>query len=425
MPVTYVKVGNVPQLPQLRSTTTLRIVALVVLAGGLWTMLALSAHRHGIFDLRVYQGAIASWARDGGSLYGYSVPDTPYGFTYPPFAALVMLPLAFVSWPVAIGLAAVVTIACTAVVLYLLVTPVARRQVWTPEWFAVALAVVLAPIVEPYLETLLFGQINMLLVALVTIDILVLLRRNSRFAGVGIGLAAAIKLTPGIFIVYLLVTKRWRAAIVASATALGATLLAALVAPGATREFWTSALWNTARVGDLDILSNQSIMGAVARWNPPHPSKAVWAIGALAAAVIWFRRVRRAHAAGDELTGFALTGVLGCLMSPVTWIHHLVWLSPAFVLLAEQAFMRWRGWRERANWPLLATAAAAVIVFGTRVIWYFADRYEHSMVAWFFSSFYLYVVIALLLVLPVRDPAVGPGYRSRGTSEKAATVRSA
>src|SRR5206468_5889176 len=100
---------------------------------------------------------------------------------------------------------------------------------------------------EPLRETVNFGQVNMVLVLLVGADVLVLLNSERRLAGVGlgrlagigIGLATAIKLTPGIFIVYLLITRRWRAAAVAGGTTLAATILAGAVAPGASREFWT------------------------------------------------------------------------------------------------------------------------------------------------------------------------------------------
>ena len=55
------------------------------------------------FDLRVYHGAVDSWVHHGGRLYDYRVPGTPYGFTYPPFAAVAMLPMALLALRAAIG----------------------------------------------------------------------------------------------------------------------------------------------------------------------------------------------------------------------------------------------------------------------------------------------------------------------------------
>ena len=48
---------------------------------------------HHTFDLRVYRGAVRWWL-DGRPLYDFVRPHTEKGFTYPPFAVLVLLPLA-------------------------------------------------------------------------------------------------------------------------------------------------------------------------------------------------------------------------------------------------------------------------------------------------------------------------------------------
>ena len=176
--------------------------------------------RHGFFDLKVYYGALTWWVHDGGEIYDYLKPGTQYGFTYPPFAALVMLPMAYLPWPAAIAVSVLASVATTAVLIWWLVDPIARRAGWT-RWFALAVALCLAAAFEPMRETVNFGQVNMLLLFLVAVDLLRLLPGGNRWAGVGIGLATAIKLTPGIFIVYLLVTRRWRAAFTASGAAAG------------------------------------------------------------------------------------------------------------------------------------------------------------------------------------------------------------
>ena len=220
----------------------------------------------------VYHGAVDYWVHDGGEIYDYVKPGTRYGFTYPPFAALAMLPMAFLPW----WLAIVVSVAATR-----RGDRGAAAGGWSTRWRA---GTGWTPLVrgrgrarlviafEPMRETFTFGQVNMLLLGLVAADLLLAAPRGRQpWAGVGIGLATAVKLTPGIFIVYLLVTRRWRAAVVASGTAAAATLLAAAVAPDASREFWTVALWDTDRVGDLAFVSNQSLRGLVARLDRDRP----------------------------------------------------------------------------------------------------------------------------------------------------------
>ncbi|HCT81265.1 MAG TPA: hypothetical protein DGT23_32810 [Micromonosporaceae bacterium] len=368
--------------------------------GQIWTVVALAiaalvfdaffAVRHGFFDLNVYYGAVNYWA-DGGHIYDFVRKGSTYGFTYPPFAALTMLPMALVSWPVAVVIGSIATIAATVWLMRRLLAPMIEHRKWTP-WFAVAISLCLLAVYEPFRETFLFGQVNMLLVGLVAFDLLLLVARRSKWAGVGIGLATAIKLTPGIFIVYLLITKRWRAALVASATAAAATLLAAAVAPDASREFWTSALWDTDRVGALAFISNQSVQGVIARLDPVHPSKVFWVLAVLAVLAVWFVRSRKAAAQGDEVVGLALTGIVGVLISPVTWIHHLVWAIPAFVLMLE------RGGRR-----MQVFAALAFVVLSSRLVWQY--QYDFSGVDGFlFSNAYVWIMLALLVLTPSRIP---------------------
>src|SRR5262249_3499981 len=148
---------------------------------------------------------------------------------------------------------------------------------------------------------------------------------------------AAVKLTPALFIGWLLLSGHRRAGITAAATAAGATLLAVLVAPGASHDFWTRAMWDTDRVGSLSYASNQSLRGTFARVDAPVWA---WALAVVAVLAVWAYKVRRA----DIRSGVALSGATACLVSPVTWVHHLVWLIPALAALAGEAFeVRTRG----------------------------------------------------------------------------------
>lgn len=369
--------------------------ALVVgpLAVAVGVFLYFFAVRRGFFDLNVYFGALNYWVHDGGQLYDYVRPRTEYGFTYPPFAALTMLPMALVGWHGAIAISVLLTVASVGLVLWWLVAPIARREGWTP-WFAVAIAACLAAAFEPMRETYAFGQVNAVLLMLVLGDAVLLVRRGSRFAGVGIGLATAIKLTPGIFIVYLLVTRRWRAALVAAGTAAGATVLAAAVAPDASRIFWTEALWNTDRIGSLSYISNQSLQGMLARLDPTDPSRLLWLAAVAAVLAVWVWRVRRA----DLLSGVALTGVVGCLVSPVTWVHHLVWLLPALVLLVDQSLRAARGSVRRR-----VRLALAIIGYGllcSRLVWAWRADFG-GLDGFVFSNAYVWIALALLIGLPV------------------------
>ncbi len=292
----------------------------------------LAETRNNFFDSRVYYGALRYWFRDGGMVYDWLRPGTPYGFTYPPFAGLVMAPMAFLPFALVLIVATVATVLTTALLTWWLAGPLIQRKGW-PVWFAFALAVCLAVAFEPVRETITFGQVNTLLLILVAADLLIGLPRGRAWSGVGIGLAAAVKLTPAVFILYLLLTRRWRAAGTAIGTAAAATLAAAALFPDESREFWTSALWYTSRVGVYYYFSNQSERGFLARLPIDQVAAPIWVVCVLATLAFWAWRVHKAP--GDLMGGLALTGVLGCLISPVTWVHHCVWLLPAIVRCVE------------------------------------------------------------------------------------------
>lgn len=332
------------------------------------------------FDLRVYHGAVDTWVHHGGRLYDYRVPGTPYGFTYPPFAAVAMLPMSLLGLRAAIVLGLLLNLAALAVVVRLLTGRAWRRY----GWYGCALGACVLALFEPLRDTFSFGQVNLLLLALVLVDAWLLATGRERRAGVGIGLAAAVKLTPALFIGLLLIARRWRAAAVASVVALSATGFTAVVAPGTSRFYWTDALWDTTRVGRLDYVSNQSLQGILARLG--EPDRAVWAGAVLPTLCVWALRSRRAAMAGDWAAAFALTGLTACLVSPITWVHHLVWLLPSFAVLV------------RTGHPRIAGALYAVLC--TSVVWLWFD--DASGVDGFLgSNAYTWITLGLLLWLPV------------------------
>jgi alpha-1,2-mannosyltransferase len=350
------------------------------------------AHR-GWFDVGVYHGAVGYWLRDGGHLYDYLRPGTSYGFTYPPFAALLMSPLLLLDWHPAVAASVVVNVAAGAAVTGWLLGPVAERHHW-PRWYSFGLVGCAVAVFEPVRDTVSFGQVNLVLLALVLADVRLAGGRWHRLAGVGTGLAAAVKLTPAVFILFLLVTRRWRAAAVATGTAATATGLTALLAPDASRVFWTSALWNTSRVGDLGYVSNQSLRGVLARLDPD-PGAGVWVASVVVVLVVWAVRVRRT----DLRTGVALTGTLGCLVSPVTWVHHLVWLLPALAVLADHALAAGHRARRRR---LLAATALAYLLLCSSVVWLWWDG-GGGPVAFVGANTYVWITLALLVGLPLGE----------------------
>jgi len=334
------------------------------------------------FDMKIYHGAAVWWA-SGHNLYAYAAPDTGLGFTYPPFAGLLMRPMAHVSFETAAWINVIGSLVALAIVMWALLGPVARRYGWS-RWFAVGLAVAAAAATEPVRETLGYGQINLLLFLLIMADLVALrwraragtgflptggplLRfvRGGSWAGVGIGLAASIKLTPALFVVYLLVTRQWRAAMTAVTTAFAVTAATFLVAGHESATYFLRVLWQTERVGEADMTPNQSLAGVLARlYDTPEAPTLLWLSFALLLFAVGLSRAARAHADGDELTAFVLVGLTANVISPISWSHHLFFVIPAVVVLADAAMRRrdasrGLGWGRRRALPSAAVGGLA------------------------------------------------------------------
>ena len=319
-----------------RATRIVMVLLPVTMAAfASWVFGEAIGQHHRQFDLRLYYDAINYWL-SGHDLFSYAQPDAvniSLGFTYPPVAAVLMSPMGLLPYTVVWVVSIAAIIGAGGAFVYLVLRE--RIKLPKPLMFALAgVATAFAFTLEPFRQTLSFGQINIYLGLLVLVDLLVLGRRGSKWTGVGIGLATAIKLTPGIFIVYLFVVGRWRAGLTAIATVVGASLVSAVVAPSETWRYFTSLMWDSSRVGFLDTTVNQSINGLIARLDAPFaPARLPWLILAALVVVVGFWRARRAAAAGDELAAVTLTGMIGVLVSPVSWVHHIVWVFPAMVIV--------------------------------------------------------------------------------------------
>jgi Glycosyltransferase family 87 len=282
----------------------------------------------------------------------YLVQGLGHWFTYSPFAAMVFTPISVLPLALARVLWDLASVAALAVSCVLTLKLAGRET----SRATVALFVAGALLLEPVYQTLFLGQINLILLALILTDVWRVSR--GRPAGIGVGIAAAIKLTPAIFIVFFLLTRRIKAAVTAAAAFVGCGLIAYLAAPGASRLYWRHLFYDTKRVG-APYISNQSPYGAAIRiasgvahvggWYAVIPL-VLGAIG-LAAATVLARH-------DDWLGAAAITGATGLLVSPISWAHHWVWILPALVVL------RRGGPRSRA------AAVCGYVLFVLSPLWF-------------------------------------------------------
>lgn len=247
--------------------------------------------------------------------------------TYPPFAAFLAIPLALLPFGVIGWLwTALQVVATTAIVWYAGWRLIHRAGSRAP----IVLALLTAPMLwlAPVSDGIRFGQVNAFIVLACLMDVR---RPRPRLlrgipAGVPVGLAMAVKLTPGVFVVHYLLARRWREAFTAIATAASVTLLAWAVMPESSFAFWGAALSDPARLGPNAGTSNQSIHGVLLRIGPDGTAGTVlWLVLLLVVGGFGFWLARRRWLAGDSIGEVAVLGLLAVLLSPVAWIHHLHW----------------------------------------------------------------------------------------------------
>jgi alpha-1,2-mannosyltransferase len=357
-------------------------------------------------DLRVYRAGGAA-ALHGTSLYaGPMVGTLP--FTYPPFAAAVFAPAALLGWGLARLLSAALWLGCLWAVVRMSLDTALRRRA---SYGLIALVTAGTVWLEPVRGTLGLGQVNLLLVALVLAD---LTGRSGRLPrGVLIGIATGIKLTPGIFAIYLLLTGRRRAAGTALGTFAATAAFGWLLLPGDSVKFWSLLWWKPEHVGGVPYVGNQSLNGFFTRiLHGTEPARLPWLAAALLVACLGLAIAAATHRAGRELAGIGLVGLVGVLVSPISWSHHWVWVLPGTIAAGAATF----------SWARLARLVAWTAPLLGGVIWLMPNtgNREYGYHGWqlLVGNAYLAAGLAVLGLAGWRvRGSLGRPLRRRGAAE--------
>jgi alpha-1,2-mannosyltransferase len=315
-----------------RFQKALRVVAVLSVAATLAI-----AIDHAVMDHEVDFSVYLMGARQvfTGHLYTTFLASPKKPFTYPPVAALLFIPFRAVPQiPAQVIWAVISTILLIG---FLMCSLRAVRPNW-PRSEAILWSCILSlPALElnPVALTFGFGQVNVLLGLLVLADLTgeYTLKGRTIPRGVMTGIAAAIKVTPLVFVPFLFATKQFRAGWTALITFVGCAVVMFAVAPGESWSYWTKYLFDAKRVGGVVYISNQSLRSTIVRFSHAHASEhaivlvvALTGIAGLSVA-IWAYRV------SSPLLGILVCAVTGLLVSPITWAHHLVWVVPIVLWL--------------------------------------------------------------------------------------------
>jgi alpha-1,2-mannosyltransferase len=369
--------------------------------------------RHGIsfapyrLDLDVYRIGGRVWLRHG-DLYG-ALPATSAGvrfpFSYPPIAAVLLSPLALAPLAVDAALVTLSGIALTALVLRMFVRSAAGPE--AGSWWTVAWLLPVALVLEPVRSTLGYGQVNIVLMTLVAADCLLPAPRWPR--GALVGLAAAVKLTPAVFVLFFLCRGDRRAAGTAAVSFAACTAAGFLLAGHDSARYWTSIVFQTGRPGSPVFTTNQSIQAVLGRAGiAPHTpaGTAAWLLLSAAVLAAAWAGMRRALADSEDAWALSLNAFAALLISPISWSHHWVWGEMAVLVLAIRSVRQ----RHRGG---LAAAIAGLAVFAAAPQWWLpsGQNRETHWAAWQQVLGSSYVILAVVILLLSASQMSGFGQR--------------
>ena len=314
----------------------------------------------GGLDFNVYRlGAMTIFDNEGmhKDLYARDLLD--YGalklpFTYPPFAALLFMPFAFLPFGVGVGIMYTISIGVAWWMATLIYDYATSRGYHIPfqdklgRYGTIAVLTFIIILSGPWRRGLALVQVNPIILILVLADFLRPAKRIPR--GALIGIAGGIKLTPLAFGLILLLRKDWRGVASVAGGFVGTIALGFLAVPGEAAYYWGVAVRNTSRIGVTAFYDNVSLTGIFAHQGVPEPIATVLVVAlslfllvATAALMCLFIR------ANMVFSQVALNAFLMLQISPISWSHHNTWYPVLLVALCLEIF------------PLIMPAARPVV----------------------------------------------------------------
>ena len=295
-------------------------------------------------------------------LYDWPLSKVALKFTYTPFAAIFFAGISYIPWSVLPRLSQLANLVFLTAATWFTVGALGCRDRRTQLGCAL-LGAAAALLTEPVFRTMYLGQINLLLMAAIIGDLSQPDRRRCK--GIATGIAAGIKLVPLIFIPYLLLTRRFRAAATTAGAFAATVILGFIVVPGDADDWWFHGLFFAdGRTGFVGWGGNQSLRAVLTRFAGSIDGAVVpWVIAALITAAVGLTSAVLLDRAGHPVPAILATALVGLLDSPISWDHHWVWVVPGLIAAVHYAVRAGRASRRLAACGCAALAGALLLIF--------------------------------------------------------------
>ena len=300
-------------------------------------MLLLSASTQAQVDLELFLEA-AKKLFDKQSIYlPYQIPNQPVTgnlyFLYPPLFPLLLKPLLLVSKTKAYLIWGTFSFAALSLACYQLaqiIKPTLLKNLFVQIFIA---AMIFGPIWSGWRD----GQVHCLILALITTYIFFLDKEKNILAGSILALAAWIKMSPALLILWPLINRNYKAvsAFIISSTAIFCLLAICPITANSLPEFLSQLpklaegeLFNH-RPGNYSLSAVASRFANIEIKNFINISLIIISFAVL----VPLRKVRNKN---SNLYSLSFLVCIMLLASPILWIHHLTWtLIPLSALLIE------------------------------------------------------------------------------------------
>lgn len=287
------------------------------------------------------------------------------GFDYPPFAALLLRPLDFLSarWQEIVWL----WISLGALVGGAVIT---ARALLPAAWPRARIGVVIALVFPPATYNLWHGQVNLVVFLLLAVALSDYLSGHRTRCAVVLGVAASIKLAPIVLLVVLARRGWWRAVAAGVGTAVAAAAVSvAALGWTVTHQYITSVLpvlnrdngwiYNQTWNGLVSRLAQHSVLAADPASLWVHALATALSVGTVVA--LWFAVRRSSRSRAERGAEFACGVIVMLLVGSIAWYPVYVHLLIALAAAAGLAYERGLHHRALAGWSVATVLGVGLV----------------------------------------------------------------